>query len=254
MQIKENNFWIKPKSSNIEAFGYNYNTKELVVMFKNYALYVYQNVPVHNFEVMKNIKSKGWYLNRWIKNKFKYKKVESYKIPKENEPIPIIKVDKIKKKNNTHTTGKGLPPVKTRFDNIPKDELRKIASKGGSMSTPAKRWAARLREMKKRLNAASKQGRAGDRFYKKMIDLMEDPECSILDLRMFAEQIKAEIDNPRDKIALLRVLNEIHKSHHGTKIMQQNMNLNVNLDMTKPLTEKEQEELIVFIEERRKRR
>lgn len=62
-------------SSTIDASTYVYETKELFVNFKN-AVYVYEGVEVEDYLEFANDKSQGIALNRVIKPKYKYLKIE----------------------------------------------------------------------------------------------------------------------------------------------------------------------------------
>jgi hypothetical protein len=62
-------------SSNIESIGYNEGTQILRVKFLNGAIYEYKNVPLIEFEQLKNTSSVGSYLNRNIARNYPYEKV-----------------------------------------------------------------------------------------------------------------------------------------------------------------------------------
>ena len=62
-------------SSNIESIGYNEETQILRVKFLNGAIYEYKNVPLIEFEQLKNTSSVGSYLNRNIARNYPYEKV-----------------------------------------------------------------------------------------------------------------------------------------------------------------------------------
>lgn len=61
-------------SSNIEQVGYDSDTMELHVVFKDGALYVYTDVPVQIFEELLVAPSKGSFLNREVKGVYNYDK------------------------------------------------------------------------------------------------------------------------------------------------------------------------------------
>ena len=63
------------QSSNIESVGYNPESKELLVCFKNGYDYRYYGVPIEEFQELLAAGSKGKYLNAHIKDKYRYKKV-----------------------------------------------------------------------------------------------------------------------------------------------------------------------------------
>ena len=62
-------------SSNIESIGYNEGTQILRVKFLNGAIYEYKNIPLIEFEQLKNTSSVGSYLNRNIARNYPYEKV-----------------------------------------------------------------------------------------------------------------------------------------------------------------------------------
>lgn len=62
-------------SSNVESIGYDEGTQTLRVRFLSGSEYDYKNVPVMEFEQLKNAPSVGSYLNRNIKGNYAYEKV-----------------------------------------------------------------------------------------------------------------------------------------------------------------------------------
>ncbi len=62
-------------SSNVESIGYDEGTQTLRVRFLNGSEYDYKNVPVMEFEQLKNAQSVGSYMNRNIKGSYAYEKV-----------------------------------------------------------------------------------------------------------------------------------------------------------------------------------
>ena len=62
-------------SSNVESIGYNEGTQILRIKFLNGAIYEYKNVPLMEFEQLKNASSIGSYLNRNIVRNYPYEKV-----------------------------------------------------------------------------------------------------------------------------------------------------------------------------------
>jgi len=61
-------------SSNIEQIGYDSDTSELHVVFKDGSLYVYSDIPVQIYEELLGAASKGSYLNREVKGVYNYDK------------------------------------------------------------------------------------------------------------------------------------------------------------------------------------
>ena len=108
-----------------------------------------------------------------------------------------------------------LQPLNTKT----KKEQRAIQSKGGSTKTPARKYAAQLREMKKR-------GELGDESVKKLTSMMTDPEFSILDkqkyIKMALDAVKQNAQyggtNVKDLVAVAKLDLDIHKAHFGDKM------------------------------------
>ena len=63
-------------SSVISHFSYDELHKKLKITFVTGMVYIYQNVPVKTYEMLKISGSKGRYFNAYIKDKFKFNKVE----------------------------------------------------------------------------------------------------------------------------------------------------------------------------------
>lgn len=61
-------------SSNIEAIGYDVDAQELHVRFLSGAVYIYYEVPQGVFDAFVSAPSKGSFLNRDIKNVFRFSK------------------------------------------------------------------------------------------------------------------------------------------------------------------------------------
>ena len=64
-----------PESSNVAGFGYDDQTQELTVEFKNGGRYNYYDVPELVFQQMTTAPSKGQYLAQNIKNIYRYARV-----------------------------------------------------------------------------------------------------------------------------------------------------------------------------------
>ena len=68
--------WINtPESSNIVQFGYDSQAQILAVEFKAGSTYNYYDIPVSIFDQMKAAPSKGQFLAREIKGKYRYARV-----------------------------------------------------------------------------------------------------------------------------------------------------------------------------------
>lgn len=64
------------QSSNIDAVGYDPETKELQVRFKGGALYSYAGVPKAKYDSMLSAQSLGGVFHTSIRNEYKYTKLE----------------------------------------------------------------------------------------------------------------------------------------------------------------------------------
>ena len=68
----------KVNSTQIAAIGYNQNTKELFIEYKNNAVYKYINVPETVYNGILAAKSVGKYVSEYVKCAgYDYEKVES---------------------------------------------------------------------------------------------------------------------------------------------------------------------------------
>lgn len=63
-------------SSVINYFTYNEKSNTLKIIFVTGMVYSYQHVPKNIFEMLKIAESKGTFFNHYIKDKFKFKKLE----------------------------------------------------------------------------------------------------------------------------------------------------------------------------------
>jgi len=108
-----------------------------------------------------------------------------------------------------------LRPVRT------KKEARERGRKGGLVRSPAKKFAARLRELKKK--------GLTDENVRKITDIIEDRECSSLDVKLFIDSIRGESLSPDSKIKLGNLLVAWHKAHHGEKSFNTNLSMNVSI-------------------------
>jgi len=63
-------------SSNIQSIGYDEESETLYVQFLNGSLYEYKNVPLMEFEQLKNASSIGSYMHRNIKGAYPYMRIE----------------------------------------------------------------------------------------------------------------------------------------------------------------------------------
>ena len=101
------------------------------------------------------------------------------------------------------------------------EEARAIQSKGGTTKSPQKKLAASLRELKKK--------GVTDDSISKLCNLLEDPVCSALDIKIFIESIREQQLSSQQKIQLGTLMVAWHKAHHGEKIKNLNVNLTSDL-------------------------
>lgn len=66
---------IPVSSSNVESIGYDEATQTLRIRFLNGSEYDYRNVPIVEFDALKNAPSVGSYLNHNIKNAYPFEKI-----------------------------------------------------------------------------------------------------------------------------------------------------------------------------------
>ena len=66
---------IPVSSSNVDEIGYDEATQTVYVRFLNGSLYGYKNVPVQEFEGLKNSTSVGSYIHRNFKNVYPYERI-----------------------------------------------------------------------------------------------------------------------------------------------------------------------------------
>ncbi|PHR54448.1 MAG: KTSC domain-containing protein [Arcobacter sp.] len=72
----KNDEMIPVQSSNIESVGYDEAGQEAYVRFLNGSVYVYRDVPQHEYDGLKDAPSVGSYLNRNFKNVYAYERIE----------------------------------------------------------------------------------------------------------------------------------------------------------------------------------
>ena len=64
-------------SSAISSFNYEQDNTTLYITFISGLRYKYKDVPPEIYNMLKAAGSKGRYFNHYIRNKFKYKKINS---------------------------------------------------------------------------------------------------------------------------------------------------------------------------------
>lgn len=99
------------------------------------------------------------------------------------------------------------------------EQARELGRLGGSKSTPAKKLAAQLRELKK------KDG-LSDKTAKTLYDLMIDSDFTDLDILIYVRELLALSKTPAQKREALKVYLEWRRTRHGTKEkIEQNINV-----------------------------
>jgi len=104
---------------------------------------------------------------------------------------------------------KDLIPLNQRT----KAEALVLQKRGGATKTPQKKYAAKVREIKKRI----KNGQIADTDAEWLIERVEDNKSMALDMLSWIEEIKSETDLNK-RAGLLAIYNQIYKSIHGEKI------------------------------------
>jgi len=118
----------------------------------------------------------------------------------------------------------------TRFK---KNGLKAInaGKKGGLSKSPKKALSARVRFMKE-------QG-YNDKQIDKTLQIMDDPQLSILDMREYVDQIKELVkDDPAMMDKVGKHYETLHKLHHGEKKQIDIRSVNINLNADEAMTEK----------------
>jgi hypothetical protein len=65
-------------STVVASFNYNRETSALYVVFVSGAIYEYLDVPENIYKQMKTFRSKGTFLNVFIKGKYRFKKLKEH--------------------------------------------------------------------------------------------------------------------------------------------------------------------------------
>ena len=101
-----------------------------------------------------------------------------------------------------------------------KKRARELGTKGGRVKSPAKKWAARLRELKKK--------GLTDENYKILAAMMVEKESFGLDLLIYLQSIKKECNNPGQKTNVARAMNDLMKNIHGPAERESQINIQAN--------------------------
>ena len=96
---------------------------------------------------------------------------------------------------------------------------KELASKGGSRSTPKKKWAARLTALKRK-------GLTND-TYRKIYAIMTEKESFALENYLNLQKWLAECTDVKEKVMIGRLMNDLMKNLHGDQNVQTNIQINV---------------------------
>jgi hypothetical protein len=67
--------WQPLRSSDISAFAYDRTSRVLTVRFRSGSVYEYYDVPRQVFDGWKTAASAGWYHRRWIRDRYRYRRI-----------------------------------------------------------------------------------------------------------------------------------------------------------------------------------
>jgi len=104
------------------------------------------------------------------------------------------------------------------------EQAQAMGSKGGSVVSPRKKYAAKIREMKKRKLKDSDVGW--------FLERLEDPETNMFHLTQWLDQLREHMPLNYQRTLLDTAIN-LHKAHHGEKHKNENTNININIDVLK---------------------
>lgn len=104
-----------------------------------------------------------------------------------------------------------------------KKRQREITSMGGKVISEKKKRAAKLREIRKRIE----KGLLNDGDEQYLLDRIEDPNVMDLDMLSFFDSIREDV-HPNQRVALLNAYTQLKKSIHGEKIKTENVHHIIN--------------------------
>lgn len=99
------------------------------------------------------------------------------------------------------------------------ERAKELGRLGGLSRSPKKKWAARLRDMKKK--------GLTDENYKRIVAWMEEPESSAMDIFIYLESIKKHCNNAGQMNNVAQSQISLMKAHHGEKTSPQ-INIQIN--------------------------
>jgi len=115
-------------------------------------------------------------------------------------------------------------------------EMKEIGRKGGSVRSTRKRYAARIREMKRK----AKIGKISQKEVDWFMERLENDEANIVELQNWLEEVKngKDAQKPHYQIQLIQTAIQLHKAHFGEKQHIRTENLNINVETnTKEIVE-----------------
>lgn len=103
------------------------------------------------------------------------------------------------------------------------EQARRLGSKGGKVRSPAKKLAAKIRSLKRFGDLTNEKKKA-------MVDFLTNPDLGAAEIYNHALKL-ASLKDPQAITAYSKLLLEIHKQVHGTKVRSENVNLNIESSM-----------------------
>ncbi len=100
---------------------------------------------------------------------------------------------------------------------------KRLGAKGGraNKNNPNARLAGKMRALKRK--------GLSDENAKHLMEVISEHDLSSLDVRIFLDSIRKDVKSSRDKINLGKSLIDWHKMTHGTKVRNENININIDI-------------------------
>ena len=107
------------------------------------------------------------------------------------------------------------------------EQAREFGKKGGLVSSDRKKYAAKLRELKKRVRKG--QLKSNDEEW--LLTRIMDPDASALQILSLLDEVKIDdlSMDPEIRIKLVNAYTKAHTLIHGHKVKSENTNLNLNV-------------------------
>lgn len=100
------------------------------------------------------------------------------------------------------------------------EQARRMGRKGGLSRSPKKKWAARLRHLKKK--------GLTDENYQILYAMMTEKESFVLDNLLYLQNIKKDCKTTGEKANVARILNDLLSKTHGEVLKTENIHHVVN--------------------------